>query len=325
MTRKAIDPAILRALSIPDATSARISSHGGSGFASTFRIDTADTSIFVKTGTSGSASTMFEGEYASLNAIHNAVPSLAPRAFAQGKLDFGNDSFFLATEFLEMSGSHAKATGMSLAEKLALLHTAAIPESVQGKGFGFDVSTCCGETVQENSWKASWADFFAENRLRMIVSRAEKNGRNDKVLRKIVEEVCEKVIPRLLSDDHLGKADGISPSLVHGDLWSGNKGTASLVGRSGDGNGVEHVVFDPSCCYAHFEFDHGIMNMFGGFGTDFWRKYWEICPKTKPVEEYEDRVKLYEAYHHLNHYAMFGGGYKSSAISLLEPLLKKYG
>jgi fructosamine-3-kinase len=43
---------------------------------------------------------------------------------------------------------------------------------------------------------------------------------------------------------------------------------------------------------------------FGGFGNDFLEEYHSICPKTEPVEEYDDRVMLYELYHHLNHHAM---------------------
>ncbi|KAH8623665.1 hypothetical protein IG631_21370 [Alternaria alternata] len=67
------------------------------------------------------------------------------------------------------------------------------------------------------------------------------------------------------------------------------------------------------------------MNMFGGFGGPFLKEYHKLCPKTEPVEEYEDRVKLYELYHHLNHYAMFGGGYRSGAVSIMNELIKKYG
>ena len=36
------------------------------------------------------------------------------------------------------------------------------------------------------------------------------------------------------------------------------------------------------------------MRMFGGFGTSFLKEYHDLCPKTEPVDEYEDRVKLYE-------------------------------
>lgn len=64
---------------------------------------------------------------------------------------------------------------------------------------------------------------------------------------------------------------------------------------------------------------------FGGFGPDFLREYHSVCPKTEPVEEYDDRVMLYELYHHLNHHAMFGGMYRSGAVSMIKTLLDKYG
>jgi len=65
--------------------------------------------------------------------------------------------------------------------------------------------------------------------------------------------------------------------------------------------------------------------MFGGFSGSYFKEYHEIVPKTEPVDEYEDRVALYESYHHLNHHAIFGGGYKSGALNILKRLLKKYG
>jgi fructosamine-3-kinase len=67
------------------------------------------------------------------------------------------------------------------------------------------------------------------------------------------------------------------------------------------------------------------MNMFGGFGSSFWKDYHTLVPQTEPADEYDDRVALYESYHHLNHWAIFGGGYRSGAMSLLRRLLKRYG
>jgi len=32
-----------------------------------------------------------------------------------------------------------------------------------------------------------------------------------------------------------------------------------------------------------------------------------------------------DRYHHLNHYALFGGGYKGGAMSIMEKLISKYG
>ncbi|EXJ93352.1 hypothetical protein A1O1_01744 [Capronia coronata CBS 617.96] len=330
-----VDPAILRALSIENTS--QISRHGGSGFASTFRITTASTSVFVKTSSSGGAAVMFEGEHCSLNAIHHAVPSLCPQSFAWGKLDGGG--FFLATEFLDLGGglsktrgqSSTKGSGLSLAAKLAKLHTtsAPTPDGCESPQFGFPVTTCCGDTPQDNTFTSSWADFFANSRLLAILERGEQSNGSDPELRRTVERTVKEVVPRLLGDGHLGGKQGIRPVVVHGDLWSGNKGRGSFVGRDQappDGAGpVEDVVYDPAACYAHNEYDFGIMNMFGGFPSSFWTEYHSRVPKTEPQNEYADRVALYESYHHLNHYAIFGGSYKSGAMTILNGLLRKYG
>jgi len=64
--------------------------------------------------------------------------------------------------------------------------------------------------------------------------------------------------------------------------------------------------------------------MFGGYGESFFREYHEVKPKDEPVAEYEDSLELYKLYHYLNHYAMFGGSYRSSAMSIMKRLGKKY-
>ncbi|KAI9647432.1 hypothetical protein NHQ30_003817 [Ciborinia camelliae] len=307
-----VDPALLRALSLP--TTATISKHGGSGFAETFKIsgtiDGKQKLFFVKTGGRGSeemfagmlvyslidfvsvfrmkpllkksimsiaCSHSSPGEHASLNAIHSIVPSLCPKSHAHGRLESGG--FFLATDFLDLNPRDGKpGSGISLAKKLAKLHStpAPIPEGYKEPQFGFPVTTCCGETPQDNGFRESWAEFYGENRLRSILRKAESSNGVDGELRNLVEEVVEIVLPRLLGDGHLRDKNGenIKPVVVHGDLWSGNHGTA----RIGDG-GVEEVVFDPSACWAHAEFEAGIMEMFGGFGGSFWREYHEIRPK----------------------------------------------
>jgi len=288
--------------------------------------------MFVKTSSSPGAAVMFEGEHASLNAIHAAVPSLCPQSFAWGQLDAGGS--FLATEFLDLGRSRTagrgKGSGMSLARKLAQLHStpAPVPEGYGEAQFGFPVSTCCGDTPQDNTYTSSWADFFGTRRLLAVLDRGEKSNGKDPGLRGVVERTVAEVVPRLLGDGHLGGSNQIIPVVVHGDLWSGNKSRGRFVGRDKDDDtsaGAEDVVFDPSSCYAHNEYDFGIMNMFGGFGASFWEEYHSLVPRTEPTSEYADRVALYESYHHLNHWAIFGGGYKSGAVNLLQGLLRKYG
>jgi fructosamine-3-kinase len=188
--------------------------------------------------------------------------------------------------------------------------------------FGFPATTCCGDTPQDNSYKEGWADFYAENRLMFILQQAEKRNGKESDVRQLVEDTATKVVPQLLGDKHLNNGKGITPVVVHGDLWSGNASVGVIGSDKGE---PEDVVFDSSACYAHSEYELGIMKMFGGFGGSFLKEYHELCPKTEPVEEYEDRVKLYELYHHLNHYALFGGSYRSGAVSIMRDLVKKYG
>ncbi|KAH7370702.1 Fructosamine/Ketosamine-3-kinase [Rhexocercosporidium sp. MPI-PUGE-AT-0058] len=323
-----IDPSILKALSL-DAANTALFSHGSSGFSSTYKLssrgsDGEEKLYFVKTGGKGSE-VMFAGEHLSLNTIHNIAPTLCPNSFAHGALSSSSGSF-LATDFLNLSppSSSKTGSGTSLAHKLAKLHStpAPIPEGYEKPMFGFPVPTCCGETVQDNEFKESWADFYAENRLRHILKCAETNQGASTSLSSLVQTTINKVVPRLLRPGHLISPDGspIVPIVVHGDLWSGNRGKGTI----GTG-GVEEVVFDPSACYAHSEFEFGIMGMFGGFGGEFNKEYWEVKGKDEPVGEWEDRRSLYELYHHLNHYSMFGGGYKSGAESIMRNLIKKYG
>jgi protein-ribulosamine 3-kinase len=278
MAPSSIDPAIVRAVASSltiDPATATLSIHGSSGFASTFRIQTPQASVFVKQSKSTGAEIMFEGEHASLNAIHKAVPELSPQSYAWGPLEGGG--YFLATEFLDTDGPGSKKrwSNMSLAQKMAKLHTttAPVPEGYEKPMFGFPVTTCCGDTPQDNSFKTSWADFFAENRLLMILERSEKNNGKDADLRKCVERTAAEVVPRLLGDGQLGGAAGIKPVVIHGDLWSGNH--------------MSGVIFDPSAVYGHNEYEIGIQKMFGGFGSSFFNEYHNLVPKTEPVEEYE--------------------------------------
>lgn len=228
------------------------------------------------------------GEHASLNAIHNAVPSFCPKSHAHGKMNAGN-KYFLATDFLDLGmRSAGPGTGVSLAAKLAKLHTtpAPTPKGYDQPMFGFPVSTCCGETRQDNSWKESWSEFYSNNRLRRVLEASVANNGKDADLSAAVERVADKVVPRLLD-----KVD-IKPVVVHGDLWSGNHSKGVIAGQGG----LEEVVYDPSAVYGHSEFELGIMNMFGGFGSSFWTEYHKLVPKAEPADEFADRVMLYELY-----------------------------
>jgi protein-ribulosamine 3-kinase len=325
-----VPPAILRALSPSlDPSKCSLSTSAlGSGFSTTGRIRASvpasdehdgkeeERQYFVKTSGDGKAAEeMFHGEFESLDAIASVVPGFCPRALAWGPLDEGGGgtsssgssskgkSFFLVTEFLELGGGRG-ARGSSLAQRLGKLHsTPAPPDPKTGKRlFGFPVPTYCGDSRQPNRFRESWADFYADERLMTILQESERRNGKDASLRELVERTASTVVPALLGDGHLGydrhgKGQEIVPVVVHGDLWSGNASSGRIVGsgRKEDENEASgDVVYDPSACYAHSEYELGIMHMFGGFGRSFFDEYHRIVPKTEPVEEYEDRVKLYE-------------------------------
>lgn len=307
---------------------------------------------------------MFRGEHISLNAIADAVPdiSLCPKSYGYGTLVETKKGIegiaFLVTEFLDMQSTRSTARnteptaggagggeakkGLSLAAKLAKLHStpAPIPPGEKGPKFGFPVTTCCGDTPQDNSYMDTWADFFAEKRLRSVMNRCEmRNGRDEEV-GGLVDLVVRDVVPRLLGDEYDGDAGGkegaeekkktrkITPVVVHGDLWAGNKCHAAITIEGGRGGVLEEVIFDPSASYAHSEYEWGIMKLFGGFDDEdgeFEKKYWGKIKKLEPAEEFDDRVELYKLYHQLNHYAIFGRSYRAGAVRIMKRLMGKYG
>lgn len=299
-----LDSAVVKLLAL-DPHNTSVSSHGGAGMssASTMKITTtaedgSKKQFFMKTGKGAEAELMFTGtvivpntflampksrsyhiltphpgEHASLNALHNAVPSLCPASFGHGALSDTPSSHYLVTEFMDLSprsGGGGSKSGSSLAQKLAKLHTtpAPTPRGHERPMFGFPATTCCGDTPQDNSYESSWATFYAEHRLRFILARSEKSNGSDKELAALVNRTADEVVPRLIGDEHLNGGKGVMPVVIHGDLWSGNAGRGRLPSmKEGES---EDVVFDPSAVYAHNEFELGIMKMVGFKSTTGW-------------------------------------------------------
>ncbi|KAI4194041.1 MAG: hypothetical protein LQ346_003773 [Caloplaca aetnensis] len=318
-----LDSAVIAFLTV-DQSRASIEPYGQAGFSTPSKVitdvDGKTSTYFMKTGPDEH---MFKGEYESLAALHAAVPSLCPQPLAHGKLH-DSPGYFLLTTFIDIEAlPGGQSSGMSLAQKIAQLHSspAPVPAGFSRPGFGFQFPTCVGRTLQNNSWNRSWPKFFAENRLRAVWETVEMNHGADAELHSLLVRVVNEVVPRLLGNGHLGGRKGIQPALVHGDLWSGNKAR----GRVGGKGGIEDVVFDPGSCYAHSEYELGIMRMFGGFSAGFFNEYHRLIPKTHPKSEYDDRLCLYELYQWLNHYALFSGGYREDAMECMEKLVKKYG
>lgn len=236
---------------------------------------------------------MFEAEAAGLAAINASDSLRAPRAIAWG-IDGGKS--WLALEYISF-GRPSADTPALLGERLAAMHR------VSGRGFGWERDNTIGSTPQPNHWCADWVGFFAEHRLGFQLSLATQNGAPGELL-KAGDELLHQ-LPRFFEDYQP------APSLLHGDLWGGNWGA--------DEQG-EPVIFDPAVYFGDRESDLAMTELFGGFDERFYQAYDTVWALD---EGYPERRSLYQLYHVLNHFNLFGGGYASQASSLVNSLLNK--
>lgn len=154
--------------------------------------------------------------------------------------------------------------------------------------YGFERDNYIGLSPQLNIESDSWGHFFVEYRLRYQVSRI---GHPD------IRERFEKI----LEQSRAGLTDWLDtscrrPSLLHGDLWSGNALFDDECAW----------LIDPAVYYGDREADIAMTEMFGGFGPAFYEGYYSVCPKTP---SYTRKREIYNLYHYLNHYNLFGGWY----------------
>ncbi|WP_340112477.1 fructosamine kinase family protein [Maribellus mangrovi] len=166
--------------------------------------------------------------------------------------------------------------------------------------FGFERNNYCGDTPQSNQQEEDWITFFREQRLNYILSLIRQQRSLSVEERKVYEKLSRRLSELIPAGEH--------PSLIHGDLWSGNYMLTS------DGP----ALIDPAAYYANREMEFGIVTMFGGFSSRFFAAYNEVYPLDK---DWQNRNKLYQLYHILNHYYLFGGGYGAQALRVAKAYL----
>jgi len=270
------------------ATRARWSRHGSSSFHETWRLDLGDVACFVKVNDRGHAP-MLEAEAEGLRALRAANAVRVPAPIATG---IAGERAYLALEWLDFGhGGRDAALGRALAQ----LHRTTAPR------FGGPRDNTIGTTPQDNGWTDDWCAFFRDRRIAPQLALAARHGHGGGLQRD--GEQLLAAIPALLS----GHAP--PPSLLHGDLWSGN---ASCLASG------EPVIFDPASYYGDREADLAMTELFAGFGADFYAAYREAWPLD---DGYARRRTLYNLYHVLNHLNLFGGGYRAQAETMLAHLL----
>jgi len=266
-----------------------VRSIGGGSINRAFRVASDVGPLFVKTHGAGSLA-MFEAEAAGLEALRAADAVAIPEVVAVGA---GQNTAFLVLAWVELVAGDARAAAR-LGRELAIQH------SVTQPSFGWSRDNTIGSTPQLNPVCPDWLSFFRQHRLGFQLELAARNGLPTK-LRTDFELLLERM-------EAFFGAYRPRPALLHGDLWGGNWGSAA------DGR---PFLFDPAVYFGDREADIAMTRLFGGFGAEFYASYAEQWPLPDGAEM---RVSLYNLYHLLNHFNLFGAGYLPAIAAGLERL-----
>ncbi len=255
-----------------------------------YRLDCGGARFFLKLN-APSALDMFEAEAHGLRALAGAGVLRVPQPIVCG---LAGVHAYLVTEFIELTAADASCEEM-LGRQLASLHRLCRVR------YGFGRDNFIGASAQPNGESADWVEFWRDRRLGQQLALAAAQGYTGTLQDK--GEKLLDALPRLLAG-HAPPA-----SLLHGDLWSGN--------RAADARGAP-VLYDPAVYYGDRECDLAMTELFGGFSARFHHAYREAWP-LEPG--YEARKTLYNLYHVLNHLNLFGGGYARQAEAMMGALL----
>jgi protein-ribulosamine 3-kinase len=292
-----LQDAIARAISQATSQSFRVDDRhavGGGCINSTEMLEGSGRRYFVKFNNAARLD-MFVAESDGLTEIANSQSVRVPHPVCNGT---HAGQAYLVLEYLDIGPSTGRSDEL-LGRQLAAMHRCT------SKEFGWRRANTIGSTPQINIREHDWATFYREHRLRFQLELATKNNAGGSLTQR-GEQLLEK-LPIFFANYQP------QPSLLHGDLWGGNR--AAL--RDGT-----PVIFDPAVYYGDRETDLAMTELFGGFGSGFYAAYRETWPLDSG---YAVRRDLYNLYHVLNHLNLFGGGYRGQAMQLIEKLLGENG
>jgi len=264
-----------------------------------YQLHTSSGNYFLKLNQARSLP-LFKSEAAALNAIYKSNSIRCPQAFGTG-IDQGYA--WLLMEFLDLThqGDYYQR-GRNLAAMHHNLNKTSQP-------FGWFEDNYIGHTLQKNTWHFDWVTFYGQERLKPQIELAVLNGASQALY-----EQGMKLIEKL---PFWFETYSVQASLLHGDLWGGN---SSFAKSDMPNQGSEPVIFDPASYYGDRETDIAMTELFGGYSTKFYDGYNSVFPLDPG---YQSRKPLYNLYHVLNHFNLFGGHYQDHALNMTSQLLRK--
>lgn len=233
----------------------------------------------------------FQQEATSLKILHESNSIQVPEVRQTGT---HNNRAYLLMEYIQpavVDNNFWQGFG----ENLASLHRT----TSDNQQFGLPFDNYIGALPQKNNFHINWIEFFIENRLEVQIAKALDDKLISPDFLKRFQQLYD-LLPELLAAE--------PPSLIHGDLWSGN----FLCGSNG-----QVVLIDPAIYFGNREIEISFTRLFGGFSSAFYESYhgsWPMQPG------YEDRFEIYNLYPLLVHVNLFGSSY----LSGVEAVINKY-
>jgi fructosamine-3-kinase len=250
------------------------------------RVEVNGTRYFVKWNASAPPS-FFDVEARGLNRLRTTGAFRVPEVIFHSEA--ADDSpAYLILEWIEGAGGRTPRTFTAdVGRRLAVLHR------VRGSAFGLEYDNYIGTLRQENTPSASWPQFYRDRRIAVQVEIARRSGylppRRETMLRDVMGRI-ETILD----------GAGSVPSLLHGDLWSGNYFAAD------DG---QPAVVDPAVYYGDREVEIAFTGLFGGFPAGFLEAYQEAYPLQAGHQYRRPLLQLYPMLVHLNHFGeSYGDG-----------------
>lgn len=200
----------------------------------------------------------------------------------------------LLMEWVEI-GRSSRSTEAQFGIALAKLHMCKQNE------YGREDCRTTGSLALPNDPCKGWAEFYRDRRLLPLAKIAADRGTLSTQVINRLEVVAHKLEEFAPADESI--------SLLHGDLWAGN--------RVIDVDGGSWLI-DPAAHRGNREFDLAMMRLFGGYGEQCFSSYQNSFPLSAG---WQDRVLLHQLAPLVVHAIKFGGHYVSSCETAIDTYL----
>jgi protein-ribulosamine 3-kinase len=278
---------LLREKTGTSISSLRFHPVGGGSINHTYEVEAGDHSFFCKINAHSKFPGLFEAESRGLELLAAQRVIRTPSVIAYA---ITGDTQVLVLEWIGQ-GMRTDGFWRLFGQQLAALH------SVHAEAFGLDDDNYMGALVQHNKKAKDWVGFFINQRLQPQLKLALDAGLMDKQQVQQFEKLYRK-LPEIFP--------ALPPSLLHGDLWSGN--------FLCDSNS-RPVLIDPAVYYGHASVDLAMTTLFGGFDTVFYDAYRHY---RQPAPNYREQWEVCNLYPLLIHLNLFGESYKPGILHTIR-------